>query len=122
AVQMGRLIDDLLAFSRLGRKEIDREEIDMTHLAKSVFTELNAASPERKITLKLEPLPPALGDRAMLRQVWINLISNAIKFTSLKKNAEIEIGSRTEPDQNIYYVKDNGAGFEMEYADKLFGV
>ena len=122
AVQMGRLIDDLLAFSRLGRKEIDREEVDMTHLANSVFTELKAASPERKIHFKVEPLPPALGDRAMLRQVWVNLLSNAIKFTRLKKSAVIEIGGRAETNQNIYYVKDNGAGFEMEYADKLFGV
>jgi light-regulated signal transduction histidine kinase (bacteriophytochrome) len=122
ASQMGRLIDDLLAFSRLGRKEIDKEEIDMRHLAKSVFNELRAPNPERKIAFKVEPLPFALGDRAMLRQVWVNLLSNALKFTSRKEGAVIEIGCQAGADQEIYYIKDNGAGFEMEYAGKLFGV
>ena len=122
AVKMGRLIDDLLAFSRLGRKEIDKEEIDMTLLASSVFEELQTASPERKISFRLEPLPAAHGDRAMLRQVWVNLLSNAIKFTRHRETAKIEVGCQTEADRNIYHVKDNGAGFEMEYVGKLFGV
>ena len=121
--RMGRLIDDLLAFSRLGRQPIEPAGIDMRALAQSVFDELAARDPARKLRLDLHPLPPARGSEALIRQVWVNLISNAIKFTKQRDPGEIEIGSRDGEDgEPIYYVKDNGAGFDMRHANKLFGV
>jgi light-regulated signal transduction histidine kinase (bacteriophytochrome) len=119
---MGRLIDDLLAFSRLGRKEIQPSDIGMGELAKTVFEELNAQTPERKLHMTIKPLPCAYGDRSMLRQVFVNLISNTIKFTRDREVALIEIGGAVEENQNVYYVKDNGVGFDMRYVHKLFGV
>ncbi len=121
--RMGRLIDDLLAFSRLGRQQIEPAQIDMHALAKSVFDELMALEPERTLHLDLQPLPAASGAEAMIRQVWVNLISNAIKFTRGRAVGEIEIGARDGgADGTVYYVKDNGAGFDVRYAGKLFGV
>jgi light-regulated signal transduction histidine kinase (bacteriophytochrome) len=123
AQRMGRLIEDLLAFSRQGRKEMTPSDVDMGELARSVFEELRSAAPERKIEWRLQPLRPARGDRAMIRQVWVNLLSNAMKFTQGKDNAFVEVGcSRNGSDHYVYYVKDNGAGFDMEYAGRLFGV
>jgi light-regulated signal transduction histidine kinase (bacteriophytochrome) len=122
AQNMGRLIDDLLAFSRLGRLEMHPAEIMMSELARAVFDELRATVPEREIQFNLQPLPPARGDQAMARQVFVNLLANAIKFTGPKEVAVIEVGSEMEENHDIYYVKDNGVGFEMKYADKLFGV
>ncbi|MGH9850589.1 MAG: PAS domain-containing sensor histidine kinase [Blastocatellia bacterium] len=119
---MGRLIDDLLAFSRLGRQEMRPAVINMGELASAVCAELHATASERKLQFALRPLPPAHGDQAMIRQVWINLLSNAIKFTSPRDVAMIEVGAAEEENDNVYYVKDNGVGFEMKYADKLFGV
>jgi two-component system sensor kinase len=119
---MGRLIDDLLAFSRLGRQEMRPAEIKMSELAAAVCAELTATAPERKLQLNLQPLPPARGDQSMIRQVFVNLLSNAIKFTGPKDVAVIEVGAAEEENHNVYYVKDNGVGFEMKYADKLFGV
>src|SRR5262249_55217104 len=119
---MGRLIDDLLAFSRLGRQEMRPAEIEMSELAGAVCVELQATAPERKLQFNLQPLPPARGDQPMIRQVLVNLLSNAIKFTAPREVAFIEIGAEEEENQNVYYVKDNGVGFEMKYADKLFGV
>ena len=121
--RMARLIDDLLAFSRLGRQALEPQEIDMHGLARGVFDELAALETGRELRLALAPLPPARGSEAMLRQVWANLVSNAIKFTSGCAVAEIEIGTRVDADGSaVYFVKDNGAGFDMRYADKLFGV
>jgi PAS domain S-box-containing protein len=121
--RMGRLIDDLLAFARLGRQQIEPVSIDMHELAQEAFNELSMAVPERKLRFDLQPLPPAYGTPAMIRQVWVNLISNAIKFTQGRDPAEIEIGSlEGEEGVPVYYIKDNGAGFEMRHADKLFGV
>lgn len=122
AQNMGQLIDDLLAFSRLGRKAVEPSPIDMTDLAKSVFEELNASDSERRPQLKIENIPPAQGDRALMRQVFVNLLSNATKYSRLKDQPLIEVGGSTENGNNIYYVKDNGAGFDMQYANKLFGV
>ncbi len=123
AKQMGRLISDLLAFSRIGRQTLEPEEIDMHAMAQRVFDELAALDPDRRLHLLLHPLPPAHGTKAMVRQVWANLISNAIKFTSGRDVAEIEIGAKVGADgAQIYFVKDNGAGFEMEQSDRLFGV
>ena len=121
AQNMGQLIDDLLAFSRLGRKAVELSPIDMTDLAKSVFEELNSDS-ERRPQLKIENIPPAQGDRALLRQVFVNLLSNATKYSRTKDHSLVEVGGRTENGNNIYYVKDNGAGFDMQYVNKLFGV
>ena len=121
--RMGRLIDDLLAFSRLGRQRIERAPIDMRALAQEVFDEMAATEPERKLQLDLHPIPPAHGAEAMIRQVWANLIGNAVKFTKEREIAVIEIGVRESGGGEIaYFVKDNGAGFDMRFAGKLFGV
>ena len=122
AKRMGQLIDDLLAFSRMGRQQVQPAQIDMTALAQTVFDEHAAQASGRELNLKVQPLPPAQGDRALLRQVFANLCSNAIKYTRPRPVAEIEIGGRTEGAENLYYVKDNGVGFDMKYAGKLFGV
>jgi len=120
--KMGQLIDDLLLFSRLGRQELRASGIDMGKLAKAVSEELKLAVPERKLKFTINTLIPAQGDQAMIRQVLVNLLSNAVKFTRPKENATIEIGGGREGNENIYYVKDNGVGFDMQYVDKLFGV
>jgi signal transduction histidine kinase/CHASE3 domain sensor protein len=121
--RLGRLIDDLLAFSRLGRQPIKPAKIDMHAMAREVFDELAALDPERHLRLDLQPLPPAFGSQAMIRQVWVNLIGNAIKFTKARDPGEIAISARKGPDgAPTYYIKDNGAGFDMQHAGKLFGV
>lgn len=122
ARRMGQLIDDLLAFSRLGRKEIYLSRIDMETQVNSVFDELTKEENWERIDFVLGSLPVAQGDSSLIRQVWINLLSNAIKFTSRKEHAVIEVGSRQGEEETIYYVRDNGAGFDMEYGNKLFGV
>ena len=123
AQRMGHLIDALLVFSRLGRQEMKLETIDMHELAQAVFDELAAREPERKLQLDLRLLPAACGTRTMIRQVWENLIGNAIKFTKGRQVGEIEIGVRNGEDGSpVYYVKDNGAGFDMRLAEKLFGI
>jgi two-component system sensor histidine kinase/response regulator len=122
AQNMGHLIDDLLALSRLGRTAIELSPIDMTDMAKSVFEELNASDSAQGTQFKVENIPPAQGDRALIRQVFVNLLSNATKYSRLKDQPVIEVGGRTENGNNLYFVKDNGAGFDMQYANKLFGV
>ena len=122
AQHMGQLIDDLLAFSRLGRKEIHPTKIDMKAMAGSVFAELVATQASEPIDFHVHRLPPASGDATLIRQAWVNLLSNAIKFSSKKERAVIEVGSKHSENENVYYVRDNGAGFDNEYVDKLFGV
>ncbi len=122
AQRMGQLIDDLLSFSRMGRREIALKPLDMDALVRGVADELRITEPERLIEFAFAPLPPAPGDFAMLRQVWANLLGNAVKFTRQRAVAHIEVGGRTEGGEAIYWVKDNGAGFDMRYSDKLFGV
>jgi light-regulated signal transduction histidine kinase (bacteriophytochrome) len=122
ARRMGQLIDDLLAFSRLGRKEMFASRIDMNALAESVFAELVQPPDRERIDFQLSKLPAARGDLALIHQVWVNLLSNAIKFTSKKDRPVIEIKGKQTREENIYLVRDNGAGFDMEYAGKLFGV
>lgn len=119
---MGKLIDDILNFSRIGRQDIKSSNINMEKLVKSVYEELKTSLPDRKLKFKVKKLPPAQGDKAMIHQVFVNLIGNAIKFTKPKKNAVIEVGGNADGDQNVYYVKDNGVGFDMKYVDKLWGV
>jgi PAS domain S-box-containing protein len=120
--KMGQLIDDLLLFSRLGRQEIRVSKMDMGKLAKAVSEELKLAVPERKLKFAINTLIPAQGDQAMIRQVFVNLLSNAVKFTRPKERAVIEVDGRSEGNENVYTVKDNGVGFDMQYVGKLFGV
>ena len=116
ALRMGQLIDDLLALSRVGRKDIEKQEVDMERLAGETLQELNERSPGVNISALLR----AKADPALIRQVFINLLSNAVKFTGPVKNPVIEVGSRREGNENIYFVRDNGVGFDMTYACKLF--
>ena len=122
AKRMGVLVDDLLAFSRLSRQPMVSVDVDMTALARSVFDGLAALERDRELQFTLRPLPFIKGELAMLRQVWTNLLSNAIKFTKGREVAQIEIGAETGAEERIYYIKDNGAGFDMRFVGKLFGV
>jgi len=123
--RMLQLIDNLMALSRFEHQEIRPSNIDLEEMARTVFEELKTTSsdsPEVAIQLKLEPLPSAHGDPTMVRQVLFNLLSNAIKFSRSTESRVIEIGSLAGETQHTYYVKDNGVGFNMEHAGKLFGV
>jgi PAS domain S-box-containing protein len=120
--KMGQLIDDLLAFSRLSRQQMAFGPVDMVALADDVFPELKSTEKGRRIEFKINALPAAHGDRSMLRHVLLNLLSNALKFTRPRAKARIEFGGQAAIGETIYYVKDNGVGFDMEYAHKLFGV
>jgi light-regulated signal transduction histidine kinase (bacteriophytochrome) len=119
---MGELIDDLLSLSRLSRTEMHMVPIDMEALARLAFDELATAEAQERLDFHLDPLPPAVGDPTMIRQVWMNLLSNAIKFSANQERAVIRVSGRQEAKETVYSVRDNGAGFEMEYADKLFRV
>lgn len=120
AQRMGQLIDDILAFSRMGRAQLSDAEIDMTELTRSIFNELRPAS--HPVQLNMQTLPMARGDRAMLRQVIVNLLANAIKYSRPKTPSIIEVGANVNDGENVFFVKDNGVGFDMRYVDKLFGV
>ena len=123
ATRMSRLIDDLLTFSRISRQQTEPVPIDMHAMAQDVYNELIKSEPDRTIKFDLQALPSAQGTPAMIRQVWINLISNALKFTRKRPEAIIEIGAQVNSDGDwVYQVKDNGAGFDMRHVDKLFGV
>jgi signal transduction histidine kinase len=120
--RMGKLIDDILQFSRTGRLEMMLTHIDMENMAHTVAVELMASGPPSKLQIEIEAIPPALGDSAMVRQVFVNLIANAIKFSSRKETPMIHVGATVGESETVYYVKDNGAGFDMQFAGKLFGV
>ncbi len=122
ANRMGRLIDDLLNFSHLGRKEIIKSPTDINGLVKSLLDELMYLEKDRKIELIVRTLKDSTVDPNMIQHVWTNLLSNALKYTSKKDVAIIEIASEETPTEIIYSVKDNGAGFDMQYMDKLFAV
>jgi PAS domain S-box-containing protein len=122
AKKMGQLIDDLLEFSRLGKQEIAKGLLDMNGLVRSIIRELETREQGRKIELNVKQLANADGDRGMLKQVMMNLISNAYKYSSKNKVSVIEIGCYKEGSDHVYYVKDNGAGFDMAYYSKLFRV
>ncbi len=120
---MGQLINDLLSFSRFTIKEIEKSDIDMESALKKVYGELTAGiAGDRNVQLEIESPPPAYGDPSMINQVLLNLLSNAIKFTGKRETAEIEAGGLRKNGENIYYVKDNGIGFDMQFRDKLFGL
>jgi light-regulated signal transduction histidine kinase (bacteriophytochrome) len=120
--RMGQLIDDLLSFSRLGRKELETARVDMTDLVRTVAEEVRRGAGDRRLDITIGPLPPARGDRDMLRQAVMNLLDNAAKFTRRRTPGQIEVGHRADGPETVYYVKDNGAGFDQRYAGKLFGV
>jgi two-component system cell cycle sensor histidine kinase/response regulator CckA len=120
--KMGQLIDDLLAFSRMGRREVKVAHLDMETLVQDVVKDLQETLGDRTVQWELQPLPATQADRALMHQVWVNLLGNALKFTRSQKTAIIEVGCRSAGDEDIYYVKDNGVGFDMQYAHKLFGV
>jgi PAS domain S-box-containing protein len=119
---MSRLIDDILAFSRLGKQAMAVSPIDMDGLVREIWETLRTASPGRQLNLKVNQLPKAAGDQALIRQVLTNLLSNAVKFTGFCESPVIEVGGYTSDKEKVYYVRDNGAGFDMEYYHKLFGV
>jgi PAS domain S-box-containing protein len=120
--EMGELIDDLLAFSRAGRTELTIGHVDMEALVEEVLAPLLDETRDRSIDWVVAPLPAVYGDRALLRQVWANLLDNAVKYTRGRDPARIKVGAREEDHADVFYVCDNGVGFDMEYAHKLFGV
>ena len=120
---MGALIDDLLGFSRIGRAETQKSAVELGPLVREVVADLGQETKDREIVWKIGPLPVCYGDRSMLKVVFVNLLSNAVKFTRKRKRAEIEIGCADgREDQAELLVRDNGAGFDMQYVDKLFDV
>jgi signal transduction histidine kinase len=120
--RMGQLIDDLLSFSRLGRKELESARVDMAELVAAVADDVRRGAGDRPLEITIGPLPPARGDRDMLRQAITNLLDNAAKFTRQRTPGCIEVGHRADGRETVYFVKDNGAGFDERYAGKLFGV
>jgi signal transduction histidine kinase len=122
AKRMGQLIDDLLAFSRLGRQSIEPVTLDMTEMARRMFDRLASQNGAARAELRLGSLPSVVGDRALVDQVWANLVANAIKYSSKREHPLIEIGAISDETEHIYYVRDNGAGFDPRYKSKLFGV
>ena len=123
ARQMGLLIDDLLAFSRVGRAELQLLPVSLQQLVQEAIQEMREETQGRDIAWKISQLPEVMADRSMMRLVMINLLTNAVKFTGKRERAEIEVGaSSNEADGIVVFVRDNGVGFDMEYADKLFGV
>lgn len=122
SIRMGVLIDDLLAFSRIGRSEMRTVAIRVKQIVQEAIGELREETKERDIAWKIGELPEIHGDPSLIRLVLVNLISNALKFTRPRPRAEIEIGCTEEEDEFVFFVKDNGVGFDMNYAEKLFGV
>jgi len=122
AARMGQLIDELLAFSRLGRKAMTMSELDMTELARGAYSVLNRESGGMRADFHLGALPRAKGDRVLVGQVWANLLSNAIKFSSKRETPRIEVSAISDEREYVYFVRDNGAGFDPRYRSKLFGV
>jgi signal transduction histidine kinase len=123
AKQMGQLIDDLLVFSRMGRQDMLRTTVNLDPLVKAVLRDLRLDLQGRTISWTMHPLPDVSGDPVMLRQVFMNLVSNALKFTATRPEAKIEIGvAKRGPSEVEIFVRDNGVGFDMQYVDKLFGV
>jgi light-regulated signal transduction histidine kinase (bacteriophytochrome) len=119
---MGQLIDDLLSFSRLIRSELHHSRINMESLVKNVISDFDLNQNLSGIDITINQLSDSYGDQNLLKQVWINLISNALKYSSKVENAQIIIGSDALPNEHVYYIRDNGVGFNMDYAHKLFGV
>jgi two-component system sensor histidine kinase/response regulator len=121
AKKMEMLVDDLLSFSKLGKQAVRKSHVNMDLIIESVLREINESMPHKAI-IKKNPLLPSNADRSLIHQVWMNLISNAIKYSRKKEKPEVEIGSEKLGSEIVYYIKDNGAGFDMNYISKLFGV
>jgi signal transduction histidine kinase len=121
AVGMNNLINHLLEFSKSGRKELQKAEMDSGIVIKNVLGEISSST-KHKTEIRMDILPKVYADSKLLSQVWMNLLSNAIKYSAKKETPVVEIGSYNEKDEVVFYVKDNGAGFDMKYVDKLFGV
>jgi light-regulated signal transduction histidine kinase (bacteriophytochrome) len=123
AKRMGNLIDDLLTFSRIGRVEMQETRFSLEQLVKEVLSDLAHEMDGRRIRVEIEPLPDVVGDRSLLKLVFLNMLANAIKFTSTRGEAAIEIGAGPDnKEETIVFVRDNGVGFDMKYSGKLFGV
>ena len=120
--QMDRLIQGLLTFSRFSRQALNKQKVDIHDLVNSVLKDFNAEQKERGVKIILGDLPACEADPVLLRQVFFNLLSNALKFTRRNKKARIKVGSQQKENQCVYFIKDNGAGFDMQYAHKLFNV
>jgi light-regulated signal transduction histidine kinase (bacteriophytochrome) len=122
AQRMGTLIDDLLTFSRLSRTPLKKQTVDTGTLVRNVLEGLNSQREGREVEIRIGDLPKSQGDPALLNQVWVNLLSNALKYSRQRNPALIEIGCKREKDETVFFVRDNGAGFDMRYVNKLFGV
>jgi len=122
ARRMTQLIDDLLRLSQLGRQRLSKQPVSISNLVGTVFTELRPEQAGRQIQLQVGNLPDCVADASLLKQVFVNLLSNAFKFTRHRPDALVEVGCRHTNNERIYFVRDNGAGFEMRYANRLFGV
>ena len=122
AADMGKLIDDLLAFSRLGREAMAMSAVDMESLARSAFLEVTTEESRRRIDFDVGPLPPAMADPRLVRLVWTNLLANAVKFTAGRGRPAVDVGSESRDGETVYSVRDNGVGFDMERSGRLFGV
>ena len=120
--KMGKLIDVLLDFSRLGRAELHKRKVNLNPLVSGVIKEIQGELKERKISWEIDELPEVFGDASLLRLVIVNLVSNAVKFTSTRPQAKIKIGCKDEGDKYTFFIRDNGVGFDMRYVDRLFGV
>ncbi len=120
--QMGNLVDDLLAFSRLSRQEPRKQSVKTTALVRQALEELGTETKGRRVEFMNDELPECQADPNLLKQVWINLLSNALKYTRKREATRIEIGWKKENDEQVFFVKDNGVGFDMQYAGKLFGI
>jgi len=120
--KMAQMIDDILAFSRAGRLELSIRPIDMNELVREVLRSLAPALAGSDVKVEIQPLPASKGDASMIQRLWTNLLDNAIKFTRTKPGGAIEVSAQAGDHETIYYVKDNGVGFDMQYAHKLFGV
>lgn len=122
ARRMGNLIDDLLAFFKLGRQPMQKSEVDMMELVRSVCDRVKSQHDSTAADCRLAALPKAMGDHSLLGQVWTNLLSNAFKYSSKRTNPQIDVGAVSDEKEIIYFVRDNGAGFDPRYQSKLFGV
>ena len=122
AQRMGALIDDLLTFARLNRHGLSKRAIDTDKLVRDALQELGAPWPDRKVEVRIAVLPASSGDPALLKQVWLNLLSNALKYTRKQPDARVEVGCTKTDGVDTFFIRDNGTGFDMRYADKLFGV
>jgi light-regulated signal transduction histidine kinase (bacteriophytochrome) len=122
AERMGKLIDDLLAFAQFSRQPLNKRAVETEKLVRGALGELSSEQSGRPIEVRVGELPPCQGDPALLKQVWVNLLSNALKYTRGREPTVIEIGCLREKGENVFFVRDNGTGFDMQYAGKLFGV